>query len=102
MRHIGPTDRCIATIAPLRAICIVTNALNETLVIIAISYRVISHSIYGDSWKARGASFFIDSTEKTDGPAIFTTVISESEGIDDTVPKETTERSFLFIRLLAT
>jgi len=34
------------------------NAINDTLIFLAISYNIISYTIIGDSWRARAKSFF--------------------------------------------
>jgi hypothetical protein len=36
----------------------VLNAINDTLVFLAISYHIISYTTIGDSWSARAKSFF--------------------------------------------
>jgi hypothetical protein len=37
---------------------VVLNAVYDTLVFLAISYRIISYTIIGDSWSARVKTFF--------------------------------------------
>ncbi|KZP03892.1 hypothetical protein FIBSPDRAFT_834174 [Athelia psychrophila] len=57
--HIGPTKRCIGNrISPHLAISIITNAANNTFIFVAISYRIASLSVRGNTWNARATSFF--------------------------------------------
>ncbi|KAF7970722.1 hypothetical protein HWV62_23214 [Athelia sp. TMB] len=57
--HIGPTKRCVGTsVSSELAISIITNAVNNTFLFFAMSYRIISYSIRGDSWNSRAHSFF--------------------------------------------
>ena len=37
---------------------VIANAIHDTLVFLAISYRIISYTAIGDSWSARVKSFF--------------------------------------------
>jgi hypothetical protein len=54
--HIGTTKMCI--IAPYVSIPILVHAAFDTLVFFAISFRIISFSIVGDTFSARMMSFF--------------------------------------------
>jgi len=57
--HIGTTKRCLVTAArSYSAAPIVFNAINDTLVFVAISYRIHSYTVVGDSWSARARSYF--------------------------------------------
>lgn len=57
--HIGPTKRCVGTnVSSELAISIITNAVNNTFLFFAMSYRIISYSIRGDGWNSRAHSFF--------------------------------------------
>lgn len=38
---------------------VVVNAVNDTLIFLAISYNIISHPIVGNTWHARAKSFFV-------------------------------------------
>jgi len=57
--HIGPTQRCINATAP-RYIStpIILNSIIDTLVFVAISFRIMSLSLAGDTFGARMGSFF--------------------------------------------
>ena len=37
---------------------IMLNAVNDTLIFVAITYRILSHSVVGNNWSARARSFF--------------------------------------------
>jgi hypothetical protein len=37
---------------------IVFNAVNDTLIFVAITYHMLSHTVIGDGWRARARSFF--------------------------------------------
>ena len=57
--HIGTTKRCIVTrITPYVSIPVLIHATFDTLVFLAISFRIISFSIVGDTFSARAKSFF--------------------------------------------
>jgi len=57
--HIGPTNRCILTsVRSYVSVPVFLNAINDTLIFLAISYHIISYTIIGDSWSARAKSFF--------------------------------------------
>ena len=59
IQHIGPTNRCILTAArSYNSVPVVVNAINDTLIFLAISYHIISYTIVGDTWSARAKSFF--------------------------------------------
>ena len=59
IQHIGPTNRCILTAArSYVSVPIVVNAINDTLIFLAISYHIISYTLVGDTWSARAKSFF--------------------------------------------
>jgi hypothetical protein len=56
--HIGTTQRCIIIeVASYGSTPIILNSLIDTLVFIAISLRIISYSIVGDTLGARVKSF---------------------------------------------
>ena len=56
----GPTNRCINTAVKSFGFApIVLNAVNDTLVFVAISLRIVSYTTIGDSWKVRVRSFFV-------------------------------------------
>lgn len=58
-QHIGPTRRCVGNrVSPHLAIPIIMNAANGTFVFFAISYRIVSLSMRGDTWGARARTFF--------------------------------------------
>jgi hypothetical protein len=58
-KHIGTTQRCITTktehfvVAP-----VLLHSIMDTLVFIAISFRIVSYSLVGDTFSARMRSFF--------------------------------------------
>ena len=59
IQHIGPTNRCILTATrSYVSLPFVVNAINDTLIFLAISYHIISYTIVGDTWRARAKSFF--------------------------------------------
>ena len=56
--HIGTTQRCIASESDRYAtVPILLNAIMDTLVFIAISFRIVSYSLVGDTFGARMRSF---------------------------------------------
>jgi hypothetical protein len=56
----GPTNRCINTaVHPFGFTPIVLNAVNDTFILIAISYQILSYTIVGDNLSARARSFFV-------------------------------------------
>ena len=58
-QHIGPTKRCIVTSErSYTFLPVIANAIYDTLVFIAISYRIVSYMGIGDGWRARTKSFF--------------------------------------------
>ena len=58
--HIGTTQWCIITsVAPYGSAPIVLNTVNDTLVFIAISVRLVSSSSASDSFGARMKSFWL-------------------------------------------
>jgi hypothetical protein len=58
-QHMGPTRRCIVTkTRSYTSVPIVLNAVNDTLVFLAISFRIVSYTIVGESWGARARSFW--------------------------------------------
>ena len=58
--HIGPTKRCISTRVPnFTSAPIVVNTVFDTLVFLAISIRIASRFVVGDTFGARLKSFFI-------------------------------------------
>jgi hypothetical protein len=59
IQHIGTTKRCLNTAArPFGIAPIMLNAVNDTLIFIAITYRILSYSVVGNSRSARARSFF--------------------------------------------
>ena len=59
IQHIGPTKRCILTaVRSYVFVPVVLNAINDTLIFLAISYYIGSYTIVGASWGARAKSFF--------------------------------------------
>jgi len=59
LQHLGPTNRCIQTgIHTFGYTTTIINAVNDTLVFIAISYQIIAYTTYGDNWRARARSFY--------------------------------------------
>ena len=58
IQHIGPTKRCILTnVRSFVSVPVVMNAANDTCVFLAISYKIISYTISGNSFRARATSF---------------------------------------------
>jgi len=58
MKHIGPTKRCIDTgLHPLASVPISLDTAYIILIFLAISYRLVSYTIDGDTWKARMKCF---------------------------------------------
>jgi len=56
--HIGPTKRCIDTgLHPLASVPISLDTAYIILIFLAISYRLVSYTIDGDTWKARMKCF---------------------------------------------
>jgi len=52
--HIGPTQRCINTVVHwFTSPPIVANAIYDTLIFLAISFRIVSYTIVGETWQAR-------------------------------------------------
>jgi hypothetical protein len=45
-------------VRPFGIVPIMLNAVNDTLIFAAITYRILSYSVVGDSWSARTRSFF--------------------------------------------
>ena len=59
IQHIGPTKRCIlTTLRSFVSVPIVMNAANDTFIFLAISYKIISYGVIGESFRARAGSFF--------------------------------------------
>ena len=59
LQHIGPTNRCINTgIHAFGFVPIVINAVNDTLIFVAISYKILTDTTLGDTWRARARSFY--------------------------------------------
>jgi len=59
IQHIGPTNRCINTaVRSFGFAPIVLNAVNDTLVFVAISYKIVSNTAVGNGWRACVSSFF--------------------------------------------
>jgi hypothetical protein len=58
-KHIGTTQRCIITTCErFGRVPILLNSIMDTLVFIAISFRIVSYSLIGDTFGARMRSFF--------------------------------------------
>jgi hypothetical protein len=58
--HIGTTQRCIITfVAPYTTAPVILNAINDTLIFIAISVRLVSLTSTSDSFSARIKSFWL-------------------------------------------
>lgn len=56
--HIGPTQRCINTeVASYISAPIALNAINDTLIFLAISFRIISFSVAGETGRDKLRSF---------------------------------------------
>jgi len=56
--HIGTTQRCIDTaVRSYASTPIVLNAINDTLIFIAISLRIVAFTVAGDTWGAHIRSF---------------------------------------------
>ncbi|KAH7872215.1 uncharacterized protein C8R40DRAFT_1205205, partial [Lentinula edodes] len=56
--HIGPTNHCINTgVKPFSSVGIIISTVNDTLIFIAISWRLLEATTYDDSWKGRLRSF---------------------------------------------
>jgi hypothetical protein len=56
--HIGTTQRCINTPTPnYISAPIILNAVIDTLVFVAISFRIMSFSCVGETFSARAVSF---------------------------------------------
>jgi tetrahydromethanopterin S-methyltransferase subunit C len=57
--HIGTTQRCITTkLEHFGALPVFLNSFMDTLIFVAISFRIISYSLVGDTFNARMRSFF--------------------------------------------
>ena len=57
--HIGTTQRCIITsVANYAPTPVVLNTIIDTIVFLAISFRITSYSIVGDTFKTRVQSFW--------------------------------------------
>ncbi|KZP29684.1 hypothetical protein FIBSPDRAFT_726991 [Athelia psychrophila] len=57
--HIGPTQMCIqVNVRNWLTSVMITNAVNGTLVFLAISYRISSQSMGGDGWHSTWRCFF--------------------------------------------
>lgn len=58
IQHIGTTQRCINTaVRGYASAPIVLNAVNDTLIFLAISFKIMSFSLVGTTWQARTRSF---------------------------------------------
>ena len=58
IQHIGTTKRCMTiAVRPFGIVPNMLNAVNDTLIFAAITYRILSYSVVGDSWSARARSF---------------------------------------------
>lgn len=56
--HIGPTRRCINTaVRQYGSTPIILNAINDTLIFLAISFRIVANTFLGETWGARARSF---------------------------------------------
>lgn len=57
--HIGPTDHCINTgVKPFSSAGIIISTVNDTVIFIAISWRLLETTTYDDSFRGRIKSFF--------------------------------------------
>ena len=57
--HIGTTQRCIdSEVKAYGSAGIVISAVNDTLIFLAITYRLLFHHITSSSWSSRVHSFF--------------------------------------------
>jgi len=57
--HIGLTNHCINTgVKPFSSTGVIIATVNDTLVFIFISYRLLAVTTYDDSWRGRFRSFF--------------------------------------------
>jgi hypothetical protein len=45
---------------PFSSVAIVLNAINDTLIFVAITYGIHSYVVIGDSWSARARSYFVN------------------------------------------
>jgi len=58
--HIPYTRRCIEGLAPIyTTVPIILTAVNDTLVFLAISYRMVFSAMVRSTWRARARSFFM-------------------------------------------
>jgi hypothetical protein len=58
-KHLGTTQRCIITTSErFGSVPILLNSIMDTLVFIAISFRIVSFSLVGDTFGAHMRSFF--------------------------------------------
>lgn len=56
--HIGPTRMCINTeVKPYTSAAVIINGVNDTLVFLAISWRLLTMNLVDESWSARVRSF---------------------------------------------
>ncbi|KAJ8518268.1 hypothetical protein ONZ45_g4624 [Pleurotus djamor] len=57
--HIGPTDHCINSgVKPFSSAGIIISTVNDTLVFIFISWRLLETTTFDETWKGRIRSFF--------------------------------------------
>jgi hypothetical protein len=57
--HIGPTDHCINTaVKPFSSTGIVISTVNDTLVFVFITWRLLSATTYDESLQGRARAFF--------------------------------------------
>jgi len=57
--HIGPTNHCINTgVKPFSSTGVIIATVNDTLVFLFITYRLLADTTYDDSWRGRFRSFF--------------------------------------------
>jgi hypothetical protein len=57
--HIGTTDYCIQTsVAPGASAVVIINTCSDTLVFLAISWRLARNNFSGESWRTRIQSFY--------------------------------------------
>jgi hypothetical protein len=59
-KHVGPTDYCLlSSVAPVTAAAAgIINTFNDTLVFLAISWRIARHNATGETWGEYLRSFY--------------------------------------------
>ncbi|KAF7373786.1 hypothetical protein MSAN_00590300 [Mycena sanguinolenta] len=57
--HVGPTSQCIVTVVPADTqAAVIVPLINDTVIFFAINYRILAHTIAGNSFLARLRVFF--------------------------------------------